>query len=307
LWDGSAGADARFVRGVLGGLYLAWAVQAFVVQRGFQYVHVPETFLMLTLWAAHRWVWVPFVLLWLLVTSGVWIVADYNPDLKARLDRVPQLTREEYLPRHPLTDPARLSLWPACFRTDLTDTERFVLWDKLRLHPLHEASIGWEEIAEVAEFLRPRGIGPGDTTRRVIAWFDSPHAVYLMMDLDPGLPYMHVFTVVNISIGADGTGETGWQITRDATRANLAAHPPGTEVYVISDLEWTTLGVTDPVLLAAMRGPPRGEQHGPKHLLPVVTPYPDKFPYNQPGLFRTRNGNGRYIVHRIATTCDDPK
>ena len=62
LWDKQAGMDARFVRGVLGVLYLVWAAQAFFVQRGFHYVHVPETLLMFGLWASHRWAWAFVVL-----------------------------------------------------------------------------------------------------------------------------------------------------------------------------------------------------------------------------------------------------
>ena len=65
LWDKCADVDARFVRGVLGALYLVWAARAFFLQRGFEYAHTTETLLMIGLWAAHRWAWVPIALLWL--------------------------------------------------------------------------------------------------------------------------------------------------------------------------------------------------------------------------------------------------
>jgi hypothetical protein len=299
LWDKQAGADARFVRGALGGLYLVWAAQAFFLQRGFQYAHVPETFIMLALWAAHRWAWVPVALGWLVVTSGVWLASAHNPDLKAWLDDLPQKTQDRYLPRHPLSDFDRLRLWPTCFRPDLTDAERFALWDRLKLHPLHEASIAWEETAEVAAFLRAKGAGDGD----VIAWFDSPHAVYLLMDVKPGFRYMHVFTVISISVAVDGSGKVGREIVLAAARAAWEARPPGRVMYVVCDVEWTTLGVYDPGQLGALRGPAADP---PRNLLPAATPYPNEFPFNQPALFRTRNNTGRYVVHRIDCVCDNP-
>ena len=293
LWDKRAGADARFVRGVMGGLYLVWAGQAFLVQRGFQYAHIPETLLMLGLWAAHRWAWAPVALLWLAATSGVWLVADSDPGTKARLEGVPEQARERYLPRHAITDVERLRLWPECWRPDLTDAQRYALWDRLRLHPPHEASIGWEELAEVASFLRARGATDGE----VVGWFDSPHAVYLMLDVEPGFRFMHVYTAIAISLGEDPTGLAG----RESVLRELAQAPRAR--YVISDLEWTALSAHKKEdLRRAFTGPARA----PDNLLPAVVPYPREFPWNQPAIFRTRNGTGRYIVHRIVTRTDDP-
>jgi hypothetical protein len=294
LWDARAGADARFVRGALGGLYLAWWAQALFVQRGFQYAHVPETLLMLGLWASHRWAWAPVALLWLALTSGLWVAADYSPALAAGLNEVPQEERERFLPRHPVTLGERLRLWPECWRTDLTDAERFALWDKLTLHPPHEASIGWQELAEVADYLRARRAKGGE----VIGWFDSPHAVYLMLDLDPGFRYMHVYTAISISVGEDETGESG---RRRVLEELKRAKERGAK-YVISDLAWVALSAHDERQRAAFTGPARS----PTDLLPAVVPYPKEFPFNQPTLFRSRNGTGRYVVHLITTAADDP-
>ncbi|MBN9120776.1 MAG: hypothetical protein J0I06_16775 [Planctomycetes bacterium] len=299
LWDKRAGADARFVRGALGGLYLVWAAQAFVVQRGFQYAHVPETLLMLAVWATHRWAWVPVVFVWLTATSAVWVVADFSPGTKDWINGLDPATRREYLPRHTITDPDRLRLWPRCWQLRMSDAERYALWDKLRLHPPHEASIGWEELNEVADFLRTQDV----RNREVIAWFDSPHAVYLMLDLDPAFRYMHVHTAIAISVGQDETGKSGreWvlQELRETEKKNRVEYR-----YVISDLEWVALTAgDDQQLRAAMLGPPRNP---PGDLLPVVTPYPNEFPFNQPTVFRTRNGTGRYIVHRVVS-LDDTK
>ena len=285
LWEKKAASDERFVRGVLGWLYLIWAAQAFFLQRAFLYVHIPETLLMLGLWAAHRWAWTPLMLLWLAVSGIVWCVAE--PQV-LELDRT---TREHYLPRHTATRIDRTRLWPVCWRTNLKDAERYDLWDRLRLMPPHEASIGWEELAEVAAFLREQGIPQGE----VIAWHDSPHAVYLILDQKPPFRFMHVFTAC--IIGHDdpwpGTGKD--QVMRELRQATGAK-------YVIGDLEWTpTVLKADDEQRALLLGPPRDP---PRDLLPAHRPEALDFPFNQPTVFRTRNGTGRYVVHRIVTRRD---
>jgi hypothetical protein len=294
LWDKRAGADARFVRGTLGGLYLVWAAQAFLVQRGFQYAHIPETLLMLGVWAAHRWAWVPIVLLWLALAGGAWLAADAEPNVNAQLMSLSDSTRERYLPRHALTETDRLRQWPECWRTNLTDAERYALWDRLRLHPPHEASIGWVELAEVATFLRAQGASDGE----VIGWFDSPHAVYLILDLEPGFRFMHVHTAIAISLGEDPTGLTGRKWVLDELKQAPRAK------YAVSDVLWTAMSAgSNEALRREFTGPARA----PDNALPVNVPYPNEFPWNQPTVFRTRNGTGRYIVHRIVTPDDDPR
>jgi hypothetical protein len=300
LWDQSAGADARFVRGVLGGLYLAWALQSFFIQRGFQYVHVVETFLMFGLWAAHRWAWGFLAVAWLAISGGVWLAADHSPDVKARLDDWSERLREDlpkhdltdFLPRHALANWERTRLWGQCWRVGMPAAERYALWDRLRLHPPHEASIGWEELAEVAAFLRDRGVKDGE----VIAWFDSPHAVYLILDVKPGFRFMHVFTAVLISLGEDPTAETGRQWVMDELRRSPRAR------FVISDLEWTTLGA-DEAERRSRLGPALDP---PRDLLPANAPFWPDFPWNQPPVFRSRDNAGRYIVHELVTRENGP-
>jgi hypothetical protein len=241
------------------------------------------------------------VFLWLAVTSGMWLVADVNPGAKDRLDGLGPKTRDRYYPRHELANTEQLRLWPECWRLGRPDAERYALWDKLRRHPPHEASIGWEELGEVAEFLRtaPREDGGvGVRHREVVAWFDSPHAVYLLLDIDPAFRYMHVHTAIAISVGEDVTGMSG---RRDVMLELRAKEPPGRYKYIISDLEWVALAAgDDPQLRAAMLGPARA----PDDLLPAFAPYPHEFPFNQPTVFRSRNGTGRYIVHRVLVLGD---
>jgi hypothetical protein len=244
---------------------------------------------------------VPIVFVWLAVTSCVWLIAGCNPALKDQLDNSSAEDLRRFLPRHPITLTERLRLWPQCWRFDLSDSERYALWDKLRLHPPHEAVIGWEELAEVRDFLRAQDV----KDREVIAWFDSPHAVYLMLDLDPGFRYMHVYTAISISVGEDVTGETGRKQVLGELRETQARPGWPKFRYVVSDLEWVALAAgEDKALWAELMGPPRNP---PNDLLPVHTPYPDEFPFNQPTVFRTRNGTGRYVVHRIIFLDDSKK
>ena len=289
LWDQFADADSRFVRGVTGALYLVWVAQSFYIQRGFQYVHVAETLLMLGIWASHRWAWVPVALLYLGATSGLWVAADYNPGLREELEGISTKARERYLPRHPLTRADRLALWPQCLRADLTDAERYELWDRLRLHPPHEASISWAELAEVADFLRSQGVTDGEA----VAWFDSPHAVYLMLDTDPPVRYMHVFTALTIST----MGVESDFVNSPVMKELADAHNRRRVRFVINDLEWPALWVADdPRKREAVLGP---AAYPPDDLLPACNPHPTLFPFNQPTVFRTRNGTGRYVVHRL--------
>jgi hypothetical protein len=278
---------------VLGALYLAWVAQAFFLQRGFQYAHVPETLLMLGVWAAHRWAWAAVVLLWFALVAALCGLAEHGAWAGDRLAAVPAEARANYLPLHGAFDRRRLELWPRCWRADLSDAERYALWDQLRLHPPHEAVIEWSELAELAEYLRGRGVGDGE----VVAWFDSPHAVYLLLGHKPGFRFMHVYTAVSI-----GQGESGVK-GQAKVMAELEALPANRR-FVVSDLEWVALPASDrPDLRALLLGPPGRPR--PHHLLPRDSPYPASFPFNQPTVFRTRGGLGRYIVHDLASRADD--
>ncbi|MCS6866291.1 MAG: hypothetical protein RMJ56_10735 [Gemmataceae bacterium] len=293
LWDTTASAEARWVRGILAGFYLVWAAQAFFLQRGFQYVHVVETLLMFSLWAAHRWAWVLLGWGWLLLTSSVGLLADYSGLVKDQLEQLHQRDRQRYWPRHPLFRPERLALWPQCWRCDLSDAERWALWDQLRLHPPHEAAISWQELGEVAAFLRQQRV----TDREVIAWFDSPHAVYLLLDIEPGFRFMHVYTALTIASRGVRTANGQCPVLAALSQQHQAR-------FVVNDLEWSALFYErDPEQVAALRGPAR---HPPHDLLPAFTPHETLFPFNQPTLFRSRHGTGRYIVHQLVTRGDGP-
>jgi hypothetical protein len=236
------------------------------------------------------------LLLWMALTSALWITADCCPALEAQLNQIDGKYRERFLPRHAITLGHRLKLWPECWRLMMPDKERYALWDKLRLHAPHEASIGWEEIAEVADFLRDKNVQDGE----VIAWYDSPHAVYLLLDKQPGFRFMHVYTAISISVADDSRGVVGFNMMLDELNSKKARDAK----YVISDLQWVAMSAHTPEDLAAFLGP---ACKPPERLMPCKTPYPTEFPFNEPTIFRSRNNTGRYIVHKIVKRDDDDR
>jgi hypothetical protein len=296
LWDRDAGPDARFARGALAALYLVWAAQSFYIQRGFMYVHLAELLLMFGLWAAHRWSMPAAVILWVALTSTLWVIGDVSPRVRIRMSQIARHDArpasdpdyEHYFVRHPLADAQRLRLWPLCWRFDMTDRERYALWDRLRRLTDHEAAFSWEELDEVAEYLRARNVRDGE----LIAWHDSPHALYLMLDIKPGVRYMHVNTAQ--AIGPEAHARV---------QAELAA-TAGVARYAVSDLEFTTLGLP-PQQRLALLGPLTNDQT----LLPVALDEKAraKFPFNQRAVYRTRGGLGRYIIHELTPPLGDSR
>jgi hypothetical protein len=293
LWDREASWDARFVRGLLAGLYLVWAGQSFVVQRGFTYVHITETLLMLGVWASHRWLMAAVPLVWLVVTGTLWLIADANPSFREHLLTVAkdkhisaEKDDEHYIARHPLADPDRLRLWPQCLRWDLTEHEEYVLRDRLSRVRDHEAVIGWEELEEVAAFLRKQNV----KDREVLAWCDSTHPVYRMLGIKPGIRFMHTFT-------AEVIGDFGYgQVMTELAAAG------GTARFAVGDLETYVLGAT-PERRRELLGPPAS----PTDLLPAAynQDLRNNFPFHQPCVFRTRGGYGRYTVHALTPPLGD--
>ena len=140
----------------------------------------------------------------------------------------------------------------------------------------HVAAFGWDELGEVADYLRSRGVQDGE----LIAWDDTPHALYLMLGIKPGLRFMHVHTAQSIS----GRGYAQVQ-SELASKAGVAR-------FAVGDLARTRI-----------IGPPRSS----RDLLPQTLPAGDRsrFPFNQKTVFRSRSGLGRYTVHELAPPLGD--
>jgi hypothetical protein len=258
------------VRAVLGALYLAWLLQSFLLQRQFPYVHVPGTLIAFALFAAHRWAVVPFGIAFLAVSSGIAWNFQGTPAGNSRVDRIERAFPWLWLavPRHSLSVPERLELWPDCWRAlDAAESRR--RQDRLANYPDFFSSIGVDEAHEVAVWLRDRGATAAD----VIAWHSSPHAVYLDLPGTPAFRFMHADTPLIR------------RATYEYMRAELIAAAPRTQ-YVVSDLCRTFVGAP----------PERVDDWQARSI--VLPPGADRlFPYDQPVVFRSGGGRGRYVVH----------
>jgi hypothetical protein len=251
---------------VLAAVYLAWLSSTLLFQRGYHYAHVPETLLMLAVFAANRWP-VPFVLVVLQVVVGV--VLAGGPVHEALRER------SRFYRRHtepnPAFDPDRLRWWGGCFDRDPPRELRkgVGLWTD------HFGGHDPVQLGAVADFLRRQGVRDGE----LIAWHDSPHALYADLGVRPGFRFMHVGTV-----WALGPGQ------RDRVREELRAALPRAR-FVVSDLHRVTARYAD--LAAGADVVPAWQW--------------DEFPFDRPVVFRSPGG--RYWVHRAegpVTGCEIP-
>lgn len=285
LYDPGAGDGVRFTRGVLAALFLAWAAQAAFLQRMFHYVHVPEILLMFAVAAANRWAVAAVGMAYAAACGGVWLAADHDPDLDCWLKRNVPTWTDQWLtvPRHPLAMPDRMGRWPDCFRPGLPDREYRERQEAVALLGGTFASIDPVESREVADYLRSVGAGEGE----VLCWHDSPHAVYLELDHRPPFRFMHLSTTLLST-------ETYDRMKRELIKTLARKHPPVR--YVVSDLKRVYLFAPDDVR-------PRWAEPGPggDDLLPPQTPANCRavFPIDQPCVFRSGGGRGRYVVHRM--------
>ncbi len=280
----SADADARAARGVLAALYLSWLLTALLFQKRFHYVHVPETLLMIAVFAANRWA-VSALVLALQAAVIAWVAA--GPALTGR--PVPEWEWEGVAFRHvvwtyPDRDPNRLKWWTACLSPTTSVPGR--VRNGVAFQSDFFAGIDSAEIEEVADFLRAQHVREGE----VMAWNDSPHAVYLVLGHRPPIRFMHLSTAV-------GMGERQYEMVR----AEVSRAAPGIR-YVISDLRRLSL-------FYSQEDRQRVGEPGPSptdHLPPVVEMAErNVFPLNQPTVFRSGGGRGRYVVHALVCPIDD--
>jgi hypothetical protein len=238
-------------RKTLAAVYLAWLFTALLLQRPFHYVHVPETLLMLAVFAANRWP-VPFALVVIQVFVSVYCAVSGQS--------------APHVDRHVAFDANRTRWWAQCFDSDSPrDVSRGVaLWAQ------HFGGNDPVELGAVADYLRTQNVRDGE----LIAWHDSPHALYLDLDVRPGFRFMHVGTAV-------GLGK--WQERAVLTELQVAL--PHAK-FVVSDMHRVTARYGELNDVDATG-------------LPKVLPAWQRaeFPWNQPVVFRSPSG--RYLVHRI--------
>jgi hypothetical protein len=253
---------AAAARAVLAALYLGWMLQALLLQKGLDYVHVPETLLAMAVLTGQRWaVGFPF-LVWFAVTGVALNVVGTGPDVAAFNRRVPALRLE----RHPLADPAVVSAWPRCWAEGSSPELR----DRLGQYNDVHCGTRWRELERVAEYLKTVDTPLRD--RELTCWHDGTHPLYLLLDREPSTRYMHFGTVF------------GMRSKVEHLRAEVRA---SRQRYVVSDLRRMTYRLADAYAPGA----------GGEHSLPAWLPKSQRgvFPWDQPVVFRA----GRYVVHKV--------
>jgi hypothetical protein len=271
LWRPAADEPERSARLAVSALYLGWTAQAFAFQRPLHYVHVPETLLLFAVLATQRWAAVPVLLAWLAVVP---LIAERPPDLSGA-GAVPG-NDAGWRSRHPLTDPARLRLWPDCLRPSLSSRERAELWDKLaQIRGFHAAN-GWVELDEMAAEVRRRGVADGE----LLCWDDAPHALYLVVGVRPGFRFQHVNQMRGI--GPAQHDRVMGELCGAARRVRWVVG----DLYFLQSFNWPSIGeLTD----TGPDGLPRGLSDG----------WRAAFPYYLPLVYRTKGGQGRYVLYRL--------
>ena len=278
LRDRSTSDPARFRRSLLAALYLAWLLIALFLQRGFHYVHVPEVLLMLAVFAANRWPVAAPVVLSQIVVGVFMIVADHKAEL---MKTHKEMSSRSYLYRN-FTERNlaflwnRTRRWGECFESHPSRELR----KSVGMWTDHSAGLDPVQLGAVADYLREQNTQDGE----LIAWHDSPHALYLELKIKPGLRFMHLGTVYSLG---------PWQQQEILRELQVAL--PHTR-FAVSDmhsltLERNKLNEVDP--------------NGLPHVLPAWQR--KEFPFNQPVVFRSPSG--RYLVHRITnavTSCIIP-
>ncbi len=282
LWTPAADPHQRRTRAMIGVLFLSWLFQSFVLQRQFPYAHVAETMLTFAIFAAHRWAVVPLCFVYLAVSSSIFQGYSYFLPLRERIDRLDKVIPNlwYYLPCHPLADGSRLARWPDCWK-HLEGAAYNRRQDQLALlnFPGSFPSISVEEAGEVAAWLRDHGA----TADTVVCWHSSPHAVYLGLPGRPAFRFMHVDTPL---ISRETYAMMKKELIEDAL--------PKAK-YVVSDVYRFYVPVPNdsPAFREMMTA---GDDR-----LPLSFPVGAKrlFPCNQPAVFRSGGGHGRYIVHEL--------
>lgn len=294
VWFTTGTDEQRYARAGLGAVYVLWVLQAILLQRGFLYVHVAEVMIGLAVWASHRWNAAALLYGWLLFVQFCWIM--FPQPLTAWAIENGNV-REGFTP-HAVFDRERNALWPDCFRA-AEGAGRLRLYDDLRREVLHPACTNWEELGEVADYLRSREVADG----QLVCWHDSPHQLYLMLGVKPGLRFMHVNTARMISPDCDRrVCEEFWHnsdkrfVVIDLQRfafvdwlfmTECGAALPGDDVCVCASYKHPGPTPDDLMPAAAdwVRTNPRW--------IPTEPPLP--FDTTRT-VFRSNNGHGRYVV-----------
>ncbi len=258
----------QFARALLAATLLVWFAIGLYLQRPFMYVHIPEVFLLLALFAANGWA-VSFWLLLLRIAAGTFLLlAPHNAciwDWHSRTHHDCIVYRELMNPTAAF-DPDRARWWRHCFHADVPRELRLgVSLDAVQLGGQDPVQLG-----EVENFLRSHRVADGE----LLCWHEATHSLYLTLNVRPPIRFMHVGTAMSMG---------PWQ--RDRVAAETLEAMPGVK-FAVSDLHRVTWH-RDSLLELDADGLP--------HCIPMWQRA--QFPFDQPVVFRS--ATGRYLVHRI--------
>jgi hypothetical protein len=151
--------------GLLAAFYLGWLLQAFGLQKRFDYQLAPPVLVGLALLAAQSW------------------LCSRSLLNKALLAVFLALAVQQ----HPVFRPERLALWGRCWQEGSTSELRNQLSLTADL-----GSTDWVALARVADFLRCQAIGDGELT----CYNNFTHTLYLDLNLRPSTPFLHFDTLL---------------------------------------------------------------------------------------------------------------
>jgi hypothetical protein len=244
---------------------------ALFLQKPYHYVHLPETLLMLTLFAANRWR-IAFFVVCIQALVITWF--SLGPTQMGRWEEQSVLVRH-VLWQYPDGQAGRIHWWCQALRPDLPPSVR----DRLAFQSEFFAGVNSAELAEVEEYLRTMDVKDYE----VMCWHDSPHALYLTLDLRPPIRFMHLSTATEM-------GDEPYERVKQEVTAAVAT---GRVRFVVSDLA-RVFHFAPPEARARMN-------ETAQDLIPPVVPANCRtvFPLNQRAVFRSNGGRGRYVVHVI--------
>ncbi len=269
--------ESRFARGLLAAVFLGWLAVSLLLQRHYHYVHVPITLLIFAVLAANRWAIVFPVLLFQVAVIAYLSMMSEIPGRTISKWEDRSMVYKHIIWQYPDRNFNRFHWWAHCFDREVSGEVR----NGLAFQSDFFAGTDWAGLEDVAAFLRQQGVKEGDGS--VMCWHDAVHPLYLMMKLDQPIRFMHLSIVTE-------TGEENLNKVQEEVNRAIAS---GRVRFIVSDLR--RVGAEfPPVKKLQMNEPgPEGD------LLPPVVPPSSRgvFPMNQPAVFRSGGGRGRYVVH----------
>lgn len=137
-------------RALLAACYLAWLAQVVLVQKAFDYVHVPVTFLGMALIAGQRWCFGFAFLVWFLAVGVLVNLAELYPPVMPAVRAIDPADRHVKFEKHPLLDWQVMKLWPRCW----TEGGSPEIRDKLGQYTDVHCGTNWHDLNAVATYLR---------------------------------------------------------------------------------------------------------------------------------------------------------